>query len=173
MDDPSQVRVAEIEVSIEAERVALEVKKLEKHVKKYEDWGDASSEEIEEAMRSADDWKNRLCKIQDRIYSMKKNVQRYDLSSTELSQSTSLMEKLEEEMEIAIRDIKEEDDVRGLYSLSESTASDVKLPKFSGKPHENFAKFKAVMLRGFKSNKVRREDQINKLRENLFDQPKA
>ena len=29
------------------------------------------------------------------------------------------------------------------------------------------------MSRGFKSNKVRREDQINKLRENLFDQPKA
>ena len=55
MDDPSQVRDAEVEVSVEAERVALEVKKLEKHVKKYDDWGDATNEEIEEAMRSADD----------------------------------------------------------------------------------------------------------------------
>ena len=96
MDDLSQVRDAEVEVSIEAERVALEVTKLEKHVKKYDDWGDATNEEIEEAMRSADGWKNRLCKIQDRIYSMKKNVQLYDLSSTELTQSTSLMENLEE-----------------------------------------------------------------------------
>ena len=136
MDDPSQVRDAEVEVSVEAERVALEVKKLEKHVKKYDDWGDATNEEIEEAMRSADGWKNRLYKIQDRIYSMKKNFQLYNLSSTELTQSTSLMEKLEEEMEIAIHDIKEEDDIRGLYSLSESKASDVKLPEFSGKPHE-------------------------------------
>ena len=67
---------------------------------------------------------------------MKKNVQLYDLPSTQLTQSTSLMENSEEEMEIAIHDIKEEDDVRGLYSLSESKASDVKLPEFSGKPHE-------------------------------------
>ena len=104
---------------------------------------------------------------------MKKNFQLYNLSSTELTQSTSLMKNLEDEMEIAIHDIKEEDDVRGLYSLSESKASDVKLPEFSGKPHENFLKFKAEMLRGFKSNKVRRDDQINQLRENLFDHPRA
>ena len=53
------------------------------------------------------------------------------------------------------------------------SASDVELPKFGGKPHENFVKFKAEMLRGFKSNKVRREDQVNKLRENLFGQPRT
>ena len=52
-------------------------------------------------------------------------------------------------------------------------ASDVKFPRFSGKPHENFAKCKAKMFKGFKSKKVRKEDQVKKLRENLFDQPKT
>ena len=59
------------------------------------------------------------------------------------------------------------------HSLSKSKASDVKLPRFGGKPDENFAKFKVEMLQGFKSNKVRKEDQVKKLRENLFDQPKT
>ena len=46
------------------------------------------------------------------------------------------MENLKEEMNIAIRNIKEEDEARGLYSLSKSKAADVKLPRFGGKPHE-------------------------------------
>ena len=111
--------------------------------------------------------------MQDRIYSMKENVQLFDLSNVELTKSVSMMENLKEEMNIVIRDIEEEDEVRGLYSLSKSKASDVKLPKFGGKPHENFAKFKTEMLKGFKSNKVRKEDQVKKLRESLFDQPKT
>ena len=53
------------------------------------------------------------------------------------------------------------------------SASDVELPKFGGKPHENFVRFKAEMLQSFKSNKVRMEDQIKKLRDSLFDQPKT
>ena len=103
---------------------------------------------------------------------MKENVQLFDLSSVELTKSVSMMENLKEEMNIVIRDIEEEDEVRGHYSLSKSKASDVKLPRFGGKPHENFAKFKTEMFKGFKSNKVRKEDQVKKLRENLFDQPK-
>ena len=173
MDDPTQVKNAEVDVTIEAERVASEVNELEKEVNRYDDWGDASNEEIEEAMRKVENWKGCFSKIEDRIYSMKKNVLRYDLSSNELDKSTNMMENLKKEIEITIDNIEEEDEARGLYSLSISTASDVKLPKFGGKPHENFIKFKAKMLRGFKSNKVRREDQVNKLRENLFGQPRT
>ena len=124
-------------------------------------------------MRNIEDWKKRLGKIKDSLYLMEENVERFSLPSVELTSSTSMMKNLKEEMEIAIRDIKEQDEVRGLYSLSKSKASDVKLPKFGGKPHENYAEFKTEMLKGFKSNKVRKEDQVKKLRENLFDQPKT
>ena len=104
---------------------------------------------------------------------MEENVQLFNLSSVELTTSVNMMENIKEEMNIAIRDIKEQDEVRGLYSLSKSKAADVKLPRFGGKPHENFAKFKAEMMNGLKSSKVRKEDQVKKLRENLFDQPKT
>ena len=142
MDDLSQVKDAKVKISIEAERAALEGKELDKEINRYHDWGDASNEEIEEAMGKIEDWKRRLSKIEDRIYSMKKNVLRYNLSSNELDKSTNMMENLKEGMELAISVIEEEDDVRGIYSLSTSKASDVELPKFRGKPNENFLKFK-------------------------------
>ena len=165
---------AEVKNAIEAERVAEEGKELDNEIKRYNDWGDANNEEIEKAMRSIEGWKRRLSRIQDRIYSIKEKVQLFDPSSVEMTKSVSMMENLKEEMNIAtIRDIEEEDESRGLYSLSKSKASDVKLPRFGGKPHENFGKFKADMLKGFKSNKVRKEDQVKKLRKNLFDQPKT
>ena len=44
MDDPRQVKNAEIEVTIEVERVASEVNEFEKEVYKYDDWGFATNE---------------------------------------------------------------------------------------------------------------------------------
>ena len=76
-------------------------------------------------------------------------------------------------MDEAIESIKDEDETQGLYSNSKSKAADVKLQKFNGKPEQDFSKFKIDMIKGFKSNKVRKEDQVKKLRENLFDQPKT
>ena len=56
---------------------------------------------------------------------MEENVQLFDLSSVELTTSVNMMENIKEEMKIVIRDIKEQDAVRGLYSLSKSKAADV------------------------------------------------
>ena len=79
---------------------------LEKEINKYDDWGDATNEEVEEAMRNTEEWKRRLSIIQDRIYSMKENVQIFDLPNNELAKSISMMENLREEMHKAIRDVK-------------------------------------------------------------------
>ena len=139
---------------------------------RYDDWGDASNEEVEEAARSIKEWRKRFRWLEDRVYTMKKNVRLYNLADTELDSSIKKVESIKVEMERAIGGIKEEDEVRGLFTFSQSKASDLKLPKFGGKPHENFAKFKTEMLRAFKANKIRREDQVKKLRENLLDSAK-
>ena len=54
-------------------------------------------------MRNIEGWKQRLYKIEDRIDSIKKNVKVYNLSTVELTKSTSMMEDLKSEMEIAIQ----------------------------------------------------------------------
>ena len=74
---------------------------------------------------------------------------------------------------MAIDNIKFEDNKRCLYSNSKSKATDVKLPTFDGNHFDDFMKFKKEMLNGFKSNKIKKDDQIKKLRECLSGTPKT
>ena len=89
---PAQVQTAAVKTAIEAERVAAEGRELDTEINKYDDWGDATNEEVEEAMRSTEEWKRRLSIIQDRIYSMKENVQLFNLPNDEMAMSISMME---------------------------------------------------------------------------------
>ena len=57
-------KAAEVKNMIEAKRVAAEGKELDEEIKRYDEWGDASNEEIEKAMRSIEEWRIRLSKIQ-------------------------------------------------------------------------------------------------------------
>ena len=169
----SKAKAAEADVEVDSKQIIKEGKKLEKEVKAFEFWENASDEKIEEAMHSIEDWKKRMVKVQDRLTSIERNTLKFNLDKTKLSSTTAFIETLEEEMELKIRDIKEEDENRGLYSTSRSKAADVRLPKFGGRNEEDFFKFKKEMIQGFRSNKVKREDQVRKLRENLLDQPKT
>ena len=90
-----------------------------------------------------------------------------------LKTSTALLHTLNSDMELAIDNIKFEDEMRCLYSLNMLKTASIKLPSFSGELDEDFWKFKKEFETGLKSNRVRREDQVKKLRENLRNQPKV
>ena len=164
---------AEAEIKVEDDSITKEGKTLEEEVEKVENWEEATNEEIEEAMSMTKGWKNRLSKLENRISTVKLNMLTYKFSDVRQKALEAFVSVIEKKMEDAIKDIKKQDGKRGLYSLSKSKSADVKLPKFSGKVDQDFSKFKNEMMKGFKSNKVRREDQVKKLRENLFDQPKT
>ena len=76
--------------------------------------------------------------------------------------STALINTLESEMCMAIDNIKFENDERCLFLNSKSKAADVKLPTFDGNQSDDFMKFHKEMLKGFKSNKFKKDDQIKK-----------
>ena len=75
-------------------------------------------------------------------------------------------------MNTAVEQLKFEDDKRCLYSLSKSKTASVKLPIFNGDGHEDFSKFRKEMEKGMKINRIRRYDQVTKLRECLRQHPK-
>ena len=102
---------------------------------------------------------------------MKRNVKKYDLGETQLTASMALIVTLESELNMAIDAIMFEDETRGIFTLSKSKSADLVLPTFSGKLEEDFSKFQREMLKGFKANKVKKEDQVKKLRENLKGHP--
>ena len=83
------------------------------------------------------------------------------------------MANLEQELNVAIDQLKDEDNKRCLYSLAKSKTASVKLPMFTGERSEDFSKFKREMEKGMKTNRVRKHDQVAKLRECLRQDPKA
>jgi hypothetical protein len=168
-----RTRSAEADVTVDAEIIATEAKKLSKEVNKFPDWGDASNEEIEAAMNNTEEWTKRCNRIREKVFSIKRNVLKFNLSDMQLKVSTALVNTLESEMCMAIDNIKFEDNKRCLYSNSKSKATDVKLPTFDGNHFDDFMKFKKEMLNGFKSNKIKKDDQIKKLRECLSGTPKT
>ena len=177
-DQPSQsgsfaMRAAQADIEVDADIIASDGRILAAEVTKYLDWGEASDEKIVEAMMKIEDWKKRLGKIKEKGWTITRNVKKFDLSDQPLRLSMALINNLESEMEMTIENLKFEDETRCLFSLSRNKTADVMLPIFTGDPEEDFTKFKKEMMKGLKTNRVKKDDQVKKLRENLRDQPRS
>ena len=71
----NRVKMAEADTKVDAEIIEAEAKKLSKEINKFADWGEASNDQIETAMNGIDDWKKSFNRIQDKGFSIKRNVQ--------------------------------------------------------------------------------------------------
>ena len=98
-------------------------------------------------MNCIDGWKEQFDRIRDKVFSIKRNVRKFNLLDMQLKISTALANTLESETTW----IELEDEERCLFSISKSKAYDVKLPTFDGNQLEDFLKFKKETLKGFKS----------------------
>ena len=155
------------DVKVDAEMVATEGKELAAKVNKYLDWSDATNDEIELAMANIEGWQKKFTKIREKSFSIKRNTLKFNLDDLYLKRSEAVVNNLETELELAIEDITSEDKDRCLFSITKSKPADVKLPYFSGNKEEDFSKFRKEFEKGLKTNRVRKEDQIKKLREFL------
>ena len=171
-DQSHAVNNAIADVKVDAEIVAAEGKQLAAKVNKYLDWSEATNEEIELAMAAVEGWEKKFAKIQEKGYAVKRNTLKFNLDDMELRRVDAVMANLEAEIDIAVDEITSEDKNRCLFSLSRSKAADVKLPGFSGNKEEDFSKFRKEFEKGLKTNRVRKEDQVKKLRECLKDDAK-
>ena len=164
-------RVAKIEADIEEEKVSAGVKEIRDKIDFSKDWSSASSDDIELAMSQISSWQQSFQHLQTSLWSIKKNVKCYNLDDTILTNSEVSVNTLEAELYLAIEKIQFEDKHRCLYSLIESNAADINYPTFGGNVEEDYMTFQKEMKNALKVNKIRLEDQVTKLRENLKDSP--
>ena len=162
-----KVKRAKIEVDIDAEIIFHDIKSLEVELNKIDDWSKAESHIIELYMQKVDQWKKQLKFLQDKVRGIKKNTVVYDLDISKLLRSESLVASLKTEIEIAVEQLEFEDEERCLYSLNKSKTSAVKYPQFSGHQDEDYVKFEKEFRNCFRVNRVRLDDQVSTLRENL------
>ena len=71
-------------------------------------------------------------------------------------------------MDNSINQVQLLDTSRNLNSLGARKVELVELPQFSGKVGEDFVTFRRKMEKAFISNRIATDDQVQKLRENLF-----
>ena len=75
-----------------------------------------------------------------------------------------LMEDTTKRFTQLVKDVREQDKNRELYSLAGANSEQVKLPKFSGSSGEDFLTFKKKLLAAFEKNRVPVSDKVEKLR---------
>ena len=132
-----------------------------------ESWEEVDDEVISNAIRNLSKW-------QDQLNAIERSYRRYDNMSikhnfpeekTESIKATYLDRK--ERFEATKEAIIKEDADRGLFTLEPSRTDIIKYPVFSGLPSEDYIKFKETMEQRFRENKVKKKEQVAKLRECL------
>ena len=118
-------------------------------------------------MQRVDHWKKQLRFLKDKVRNLKKNTVVYDLDNTKLLRSESLVASLEAEVETAVEQLEFEDTERCLYSLNKTKTASIKYPQFAGHQDEDYVKFEKEIRNCFRVNRVRLDDQVQVLRENL------
>ena len=165
-------RAAIVSAEVEAEKIRAEVKKLSQEVKKVADWEKAEHAEVESAMHKIPDVGKRLSTLWSSFFSMKKTVLTHQLDETVMRAIEGSLKILETEVNQFIEDVEFEDHQRCLYSTAKTKIVEVKFPTFAAKPDEDYRKFQKQFEEALKSNRIPKEDQCKKLRENLKDGPK-
>ena len=156
---------AQINADVELEKVSIDVESLSEEVGQIDDWSAAPNMDVEVAMHNVKPWNKRFRAIQENLLNVKKIIRGNDLETSALSECEEEVSRLEALLEMAVNDIVNQDEVRGLFSLSTADVAKVKYPTFSGQNSEDFGKFLKEIKEAFISNKVRSADKVKTLRD--------
>ena len=119
----SQANLAKVNAAIEFEKLTYESKLLSTEVKKFEDWSAADSHIVEAAMTRVADWKERLDKIKESYFVMKRNILTFDLPADDLLVAESKVKCVSSELDLCIDDLQFEDETRCLFSFKSQCCS--------------------------------------------------
>ena len=156
---------AQINADVELEKVSIDVESLTEEVGRIDDWSAATNMDVEVAMQNVKPWNKRFRAIQENLLNAKKIIRGNNLETSTLSECEEEVSRLEALLEMAVNDIVNQDEVRGLFSLSTAEVAKVKYPTFSGQHSEDFLKFLKEIKEAFISNKVRSADKVKTLRD--------
>ena len=132
-----------------------------------EKWDEVDDETIASAMRDLAKWQEQIIII-ERAYRKYDNMAlKHKFPSERKEAMLAVYEEKKDKFEKTKSAVQKEDRVRGLFTLEPVRTDIMKYPTFAGLPSEDYVKFKETMEQRFRENKVKRKEQVSKLRENL------
>ena len=132
-----------------------------------EDWVEAEDTVVAEAVRNLAKWHDQWIRV-ERAHRKCENVAlQHNFSEEKKEAIKAAFEDMKYKYETAKDTLKKEDADRGLFTLEPARTDIMKYPTFAGAPNEDYMKFKETMEQRFRENKVRKKEQVAKLRECL------
>ena len=128
-------------------------------------WEDAEDNVISNGMRSMARWQEQMNTI-ERAFRKYENM-KYKFSSDRQEAVQLVYDEAKQKFQTARSSLAKEDADRGLYTMEPVRSDIIKYPLFSGLPSEDLLKFMETMRQRFKENKVKKKEQVAKLRECL------
>ena len=132
-----------------------------------EDWEAADDDIVSGAMRN-------LTKCQEQMNTIERAYRKFENMATKHKFAEVKSEAIrvtyedrKEKFEITRDAVRKEDTDRGLFTLEPARSDIMKYPTFSGSHSEDYMHFKETMAQRFRENKVRKKEQVAKLRECL------
>ena len=136
---------------------------MDEFLDQVDDWDKATRAEVVTAMKNIDKWAEKFSSLNRAYRGFGLATSKYmqpDLSD----KVEDLMEEVTKKYNKVVKDVREQDKSRELYSLAGANSEQVKLPKFSGTSGEDFFTFKKKLLTAFEKNRVPVADKVEKLR---------
>ena len=133
-----------------------------------ENWSEVEDEVISQGMRNLAKWQDQWNQIERQYRKYENTAVRNNFSEIDKEAVKTTYDEKREQFETT-RDalIKEDSAVRGLYTLEPTRSDIIKYPTFSGAASEDYLKFREIMELRFRENKVKKKEQVAKLRECL------
>ena len=169
-------------VSSKAAEFKDKVKILEGHIKLVETrddtdfWKNTTDETITRAMKDMKLWDSCLTLVEDVYREFERLVKIHGEpdNAVDTGYDLAAIKGLLQDLRIDYKDAKDsvvkEDKERALFSLEQAKAETLKYPSFAGEAGQDLVKFIEKMMYRFKRNQVAKQDQLEKLRENLKGQ---
>ena len=145
---------------------------LDEVLDKVTDWKNATRGEVISAMKSLESWSHKYNDLNRAHREFTIATAEY-LLPFETTRVNDLIGETTNKYEEVTAAIREEDEVRELYSLAGAGSEQVKLPRFSGATGEDFSIFKSKLLLALEKNRVPASDKVEKLRSCLSGQALA
>ena len=145
------------------DEILVSATELEGYLTEVTDWNAATRAQVITAMKSLDKWATLYSTLNQAYREFTVATTTYPIE--EISDTVQqTMDEINELYTNVVKQIRDEDTKRELYSLAGSSAENVKLPKFSGNPGEDFPTFKSKLLLALEKNRVPLSDKVEKLR---------
>ena len=131
------------------------------------DWEEVADEEVSNAMRNLNKWQDQMNNV-ERVFRKYENMAiKHNFPEVKKEAVQDTYHEYRSRFETARDAVKKEDVDRCLFTLEPARTDIIKYPTFSGLPSEDYLKFRETMEQRFRENKVKKKEQVAKLRECL------